>query len=127
MRLNPDNPLVQAIYSFVGPSIERLRKELVEAQREQRETQEAKRLRKEASQIADIINRDFDAFRERLQSQGLSAGAGPDASEADEPAGGEGDDDFLYGGDEPATIVSETGDTGATETVAATAVARRGA
>jgi hypothetical protein len=33
----------------------------------------------------------------------------------------------LYGGDEPATIVSETGDTGATETVAATAVARRGA
>jgi hypothetical protein len=70
MRLNPDNPLVQAIYSFVGPSIERLRKELVEAQREQRETQEAKRLRKEASQIADIINRDFDAFRERLQSQG---------------------------------------------------------
>ena len=113
MRLNPDNPLVRAIYAFVGPRIERLRKELVEEQREQRETEDAKRLRKEASQIEDIINRDFDAFRKRLQKvKAAVAGTGPDASEAEQSAGAEGDDDFLYDGDEAATVISESGETG---------------
>jgi hypothetical protein len=113
MRLNPDNALVRAIFAFVGPRIEELRKELVEDQRTHRETEEAKRLRKEASQIEDIINRDFDSFRQRLQRvKAASAGTGPDASDTQEPSGGTGDDDFLFGGGESATVVSETGGDG---------------
>lgn len=113
MRLSPDNSLVQAIFSFVGPRIEELRKELVEAQREHRETEEAKRLRKEASQIEDIINQDFDAFRKRLQKvKAAAASSGLDAGEAEESGGDDGDDDFLFGGPEPATETSPTGEVG---------------
>lgn len=116
MRLNPDNALVRAIFAFVSPRIEEIRKELVEDQRVHRETEEAKRLRKEASQIEGIINRDFDSFRQRLQKvKAASAGTGPDASDTQEPSGGAGHDDFLFGGDEPATVVSETGDNGTSE------------
>jgi hypothetical protein len=116
MRLNPDNQIVQAIFSFVGPCIEQLRKELVDAQRQQRETEEAKRLRKEASQIEDIINRDFDAFRKRLQKvKAAAAGTGLDAGEATESGGSSGDDEFLFGGDEPATVTNLTGETGTSQ------------
>lgn len=113
MRLNPDNHLVQSVFSFVGPAIEHLRKELIEAQRHQRETEEAKRLRKEASQIEDIINRDFDGFRRRLQKiRAASASAGLDAGEAARAGGASGDDDFLFPGDEPATVTNPAGETG---------------
>ena len=113
MRLNPENELVRAIVSFIGPAIEELRKELLEEQRQHRETEEAQRLRKEADQIEDIINNDFESFRKRLQRiKAASAKAGPDAGEAPVPAGGSGDDDFLFPGDEPASIVSSDGEPG---------------
>jgi hypothetical protein len=115
MRLNPDNSLVQAIYAFIGPHVEEVRKDLMEAQRAQRETEDSKRLRKEASQIEDIINKDFDAFRKRLQKvKTASAGAGPDIGETSDSGGDTSDDDFLFGGAEPATITSEVGETGST-------------
>ncbi len=115
LRLNPDNPLVMAIYAFVAPQVERVRRELVEAQREHRASEEARRLQHEASQIETIINQDFESFRRRLQKmKAAAADAGFDA--ADEPseerqpvADG---DDFLYGGGEPATIVEQEGEEG---------------
>jgi hypothetical protein len=116
MRLNPNNDLVKAIYAFVGPRLEGVRKELVEAQRERRASEEARRLRKEASQIENIINQDFDAFRKRLQKvRAAAASGGLDVGEnetmqSDEP----GEDDFLYGGDVPAAVVQDTGETGTT-------------
>ena len=116
VKLNPDNELVIAIYTFVGPKLEKVRKELVEAQREHKATEEAKRLRQEASKIEAIINNDFDAFRKRLQKvRAATAGSGFDVSESQKPGGGRGDDDFLYGGDEPATKAAETGEVGKTE------------
>src|SRR5437867_2980552 len=36
MRLNPNNPIVQAAYSFIGTHIEEIRRELVEAERRRR-------------------------------------------------------------------------------------------
>lgn len=113
MRLNPDNELVQAIFSFVGPHIEDLRRQLVEAHREYRQSEEAKRLREEANRIADIINSDFDEFRKRLQKvKAASPGPGSDASEEERPGGAAGDDDFLLGGDVSASVTSTTGETG---------------
>lgn len=114
LRLNPDNELVAAIYTFVGPHLEAVRKELVDAQREQRASEESKRLRREADKIEDIINDDFASFRKRLQKvKTAAAKTGFDAAsgeaEGSEPGG---EDDFLYGGDDPATIVEPTGETG---------------
>ncbi len=112
MQLNPDNTLVRALFAFVGPHVEHVRRELVEAQRAQRETEDAKRLRKEAGQIEDIINKDFDAFRKRLQKvRAASASTGLDAGETTTTGGDAADDDdFLFGGDEPATITSPNGE-----------------
>lgn len=116
LRLNPENLLVAAIHSFIGPKLEEVRKQLVEAQRERRASEEAKRLRREAEQIEEIINSDFDAYRKRLQKvKAATSGQGFDASEREskkgsEPSSAEGD--FLYGGDEPATVVEESGEVG---------------
>src|SRR6266545_4719264 len=104
------------MYAFIGPKLEKVRKELVEAQREHKATEEAKRLRQEASKIESIINDDFDAFRKRLQKvRAATAGSGFDLSEAQKPVGGAGEDDFLYGGDEPAVETAETGALGKTK------------
>lgn len=112
--LNPQNPLVAAIYGFVGPRIETVRLELIEEQKLERATEQARRLEQEASRIEDIINEDFESFRKRLQKmRAAAAEAGFDTGPA---TGGDGDgdedeEDFLYGGEEPATIVGE-GDVG---------------
>lgn len=110
MRLNPDNPLVSSIFSFVGPRIEEVRRALVESQKEQRSTEQAKRLQQEASRIEEIINRDFEAFRKRLQKvRATAAKAGFDTSDTTtaDQEDGDGDDDFLFGGEEPATEVGD--------------------
>lgn len=116
VKLNPDNELVRVIYAFIGPKLEKVRKQLVEAQREHRASEEAKRLRQEANKIESIINTDFDSFRRRLQKvRAASAGTGFDLSEEEKAGGGSGDDDFLFGGDEPATKTAETGAIGKTQ------------
>lgn len=110
MRLNPDNPLVSAIFTFVGPRIEEVRKALVESQKEQRATEQAKRLQQEASRIEEIINQDFETFRKRLQKvKAAAAKAGFDTSEtqAHDEDVDDGDDNFLFGGEEPATEVED--------------------
>ncbi len=115
MRLNQHNELVKAIYSFIGPRIEAVRKELVAAQRKEQESEDAKRLQQEAGQIENIINDDFERFRKRLQKvKAASAASGFDSGETEDGGGGEGEDDFLYGGNEPATITSDTGEAGKT-------------
>jgi hypothetical protein len=116
VKLNPDNELVKAIYAFIGPKLEQIRKELAEAHRQHKASEEAKRLRQEASKIEAIINNDFDAFRKRLQKvRAATAASGFDVSESEKPGGGSGDDDFLYGGDEPATKTAEAGAIGTPE------------
>lgn len=115
LRLNPDNAAVQAIYAFVAPELERVRKDLVEEHRKHRETEEAKRLAREASQIERIINEDFNSFRKRLQKVHAAGKTGFDAGETPAQTSAtttEGEDDFLFGGTEPATITSETGEIG---------------
>jgi len=116
MKLNPDNPLVQAVYAFIGPPIEAVRKKLVEANREFKASEDAKRLQEEASKIESIINKDFDAFRQKLQKvRAATVGAGFDVSEEESDRGGSGTDDFLFGGEEPANVTSETGEVGTTQ------------
>lgn len=116
LRLNPDNDVVKAIYEFIGPKLEDVRSQLVADQRQQRASDDAKRFRQEASQIEGIINHDFDAFRKRLQKVKAAAGCGLDVSQSLNASGEPGgDDDFLYGGDERASIVEEAGELGTNE------------
>jgi hypothetical protein len=113
MRLNPENQIVSAIYKFVSPLIEKVRKELVEEHKEEKASEEAKRLDEEASKIAKIINSDFDSFRNKLRkARAAMAGGGFDTGKNESRSGFDGQDDFLYGGLDPADITDENGDPG---------------
>ena len=67
MELNPSNALVQAIYAFTGENVERLRKELVEADKSRRRTEEARKLAEQGSKIAELLNDDFEQFRDKFK------------------------------------------------------------
>lgn len=110
MHLNTENRVVEEIYKFVGPKIEEIRKQLTEEHRFERESEEAKRLDEEASKIEKIINSDFEAFRSKLRKAkaALSKG-GFDIGDSKQKGGGDGDDDFLFGGTEAAEIIESSG------------------
>src|SRR5262249_20526068 len=52
---------------FVGSHIETVRRELEQADKERRKARDAKRLAEQAGDIAKIINKDFDAWRNHVQ------------------------------------------------------------
>lgn len=112
MSLNPANPVVQAIYVFIGPELERLRARLADEDRERRKLAESRRLQKEADRIAEIINGDFNEFitkvepkRRRLEGRG-----GHDLG-ASLLADSEGQEEAFKGGEEgvPAEVDPEVG------------------
>jgi hypothetical protein len=66
LQLNRENELVRTLFAFVGRSVETVRQQLLETERERRRTEEAKRLARQASAIADVLNDDFAEFSSRL-------------------------------------------------------------
>jgi len=105
MRLNPENETVRMLYGFLGPSVEEVRRELVAADRTRRETEEAKRLARQAAEIADLLNEDFRVF----QRQVAAAHGSPNAAGLDATHRG-GDSDLLGPGD--AVLGRDTGTLG---------------
>jgi len=112
MRLNPSNELVLAIYAFVGQKIDEVRRELVKAERQRKATEEAKRLAKQAEEIAEIINQDFSDFRQRIAKVKAKRAAGFD-HHGSVTKGGREKDDLVFGSIEPADVISQTGGPGA--------------
>src|SRR5690606_19553920 len=113
-QLNPENPTVRSIYQFIGPKIDMVRRELVEADKRRREEEDARRLAEQANEIARVINNDFNEFRDRLSRVRASSTGGIDvATEPEQSGTGNGDGDFVVGGDEPAEVVSPEGALGA--------------
>lgn len=111
MRLNPQNSIVRALYAFVGPRIEDVRKELVRADKEKRETEEARKLARQAEEIAALLNEDFTEFRRQVTAARGQPSLAPGHSRA-LPGGVE--DEFLSpGGPTPGTEVSPDGSPGA--------------
>ena len=110
MRLNTNNPTVQTLFGFLGFAIDSVRRELVSAEGARRAEEEAKKLAKQASEIARVINEDFAAFRRRLAQARAMAGSGSD--ELQTPAGGEIDDFLIPGGEIPAAPATDTGGPG---------------
>jgi hypothetical protein len=95
-KLNLENELVRIIYSFVGQKLDLVRRELVEAQREKRLSDEAKRLAKEASIIARVINEDFSDFRLKVTKIAARGRGGVDRQTLSHETGV---DDALRGGE----------------------------
>lgn len=111
MELNKNNAIVTAVFAFVGEHVDKIRRELENADRERRKAEDAKKLAKEAEAIADIINSDFTSWRDRIkQMQGRMSG-GSDLIPEEGPNLAEGDN-FIFGEDEPAEITDDTGDPG---------------
>jgi len=108
MRLNANNTLVQAIYSFINRHIEIARKKLVDAERERKASEEAKKLDQQASEIARVINEDFNDYRQKVAKAKARLGAANDVDEWQD-AQGQNEEELLIGGDIPADLVSEVG------------------
>jgi len=81
MQLNPKNDLVAAIFAFIGPHIESVRREIEKADKERRRERDNQKLQQEASEIARIINQDFDAWRKQVQSTLAKVPGGKDKIE----------------------------------------------
>ncbi|WP_374652300.1 ATP-binding protein [Dongia sp.] len=81
MQLNPKNELVAAIFAFIGPHIESVRREIEKADRERRRERDNQKLQQEASEIARIINQDFDAWHKQVQSTMAKVPGGKDKIE----------------------------------------------
>jgi hypothetical protein len=120
MHLNPNNEIVQAVSAFIGQKIELLRRELVEADRKQKATEEARRLQRQAADIAAMINGDFNEYRRRLAKVKAVAPGTADIYEDRLDAGAPGED-LVFGAELPAEPVqvpetpSASGKGGATD------------
>ena len=111
MQLNPNNETVRAIYGFIGVKVEEVRRELAEAERKRKATDEARKLAEQASVIARVINEDFIAFRQRIARAKAFGTNGPDLG-GPSPAGREGREQILPGSEIPAVVVARVGGTG---------------
>jgi hypothetical protein len=112
LRLNPNNELVRSTYAFIGQKVEEVRRELVTAEKMRKADEESKKLAAQAAEIAQVINEDFDAFRERVAKAKAKA-AGTFDSYDTQAGGGEKDDELIIGSEVPAEIVSPVGGLGA--------------
>lgn len=106
MQLNPKNELVAAIFAFIGPHIEGVRREIEKADRDRRRERDSQKLQQEASEIARIINQDFDAWRKQVQSTLAKVPGGKDKIEKAKAVAeiGEG---IVKGEDFPAVATGE--------------------
>jgi hypothetical protein len=81
LRLNPEHPVVRVLIGFVGSSLEKVRKNLVDSYKEARLSEQARRLAAEANKISDVLNEDFRRVRDRLKEiRSAVSQAGPATS-----------------------------------------------
>lgn len=111
MKLNAKNALVQQLLGFLGANIEIVRRELELKEQERKKDRDAKRLIEEASEIAKIINRDFDDWRTTVQKTLAKAPGGADRLSQGATAPEKGTS-LVEGGEIPAIIVAPTGGEG---------------
>jgi hypothetical protein len=113
MQLNRSNESVRTLMGFLGREIDVLRRSLVKEDQSRRADEEKKRLAKEASLIAEMINRDFLDNHGRLARVKSSFALGPDQSPQVSPSETDDDDTrLLPHGTIPARCEPEGGDFG---------------
>jgi len=114
MRLNPENDLVRAVHAFIGSKVEEVRRSLLEEEKARKAEEDTKKLAKQAAEIAQVINEDFDAFRQRVAKVRAKTRGSSDLNQ-NAPAGGEKDDDLVFGTELPAKQTSLEGGPGGGE------------
>lgn len=81
LQLNPAHPVVRVLLSFVGAKLEKVRLEQVDRYRAARQSEEARRLAKQAEKISQILNDDFRQVSEQIKeiraAASSSTGAAP--------------------------------------------------
>lgn len=74
-QLNAENEVVSALYRFIGPKIDQVRRQLVDRERERAKSEEAQRLAEQADKIAEILSEDFASFQAKLRrAQSVTTG-----------------------------------------------------
>jgi len=111
MQLNPENEIVRALHAFVGSRVEEVRRALLDADKKRKTEEDTKKLAEQASEIARIINEDFEAFRQRVAKIRAKTRGGPNLSQ-DEQGGDDLGDDLIFGSDIPAIITAPKGSPG---------------
>jgi hypothetical protein len=111
MRLNPSNELVRTIYAFINQSVEQVRRDLVEHERQRRQSEEARHLADQAADIARFLNEDFDSFRDKISKVRVKTAGLVDL--ADTPMPGDSMDGLLDGDEVPSVLTSPVGGVGA--------------
>ena len=111
MRLNPSNPLVQSIYAFVGKNVEAVRRELMDEEKKRRKDEEAKKLAEQAEEIAQVINEDFNQFRQKIAKQKAKAQGSTDIHYT-QKYGGDKENELFWGDQVPAEEISPEGSPG---------------
>ncbi len=111
MQLNPQNEIVRALHAFVGNKVEEIRRALVDADKKRKAEEDTKKLAEQASEIARIINEDFEAFRQRVAKIRAKTRGGPNLSQ-DDQSGDNFGDDLIFGSELPAIETSPKGSPG---------------
>lgn len=96
-HLNPENVVVNAIYRFIGPKVDQIRRQLVDRERKRAKSEEAQRLAQQADKIAEILSDDFAAFQARLR-RAQSVTTGRDLGTKYAPTAGEDEGSWVEGG-----------------------------
>jgi len=104
MRLNAENQVVRAIHIFVGTKVEEVRRSLLDAERKRKAEEETKKLARQATEIARVINDDFEAFRQRVAKVRAKTRGASDFNQTSVDAG-HADDDLIFGSELPAQKV----------------------
>ncbi len=63
LALNVQNPVVAVLYGWIAQELEKVRQKLLAAELARRQSEEAKKLEKEAEEIAKILNEDFEKLQ----------------------------------------------------------------
>ncbi len=96
-QLNPQNEIVSAIYRFIGPKIDQVRRQLVDRERERAKSEEAQRLAQQADKIAEILSEDFATFQAKLR-RAQSVTTGRDLGTKYAPTADEDEGPWVEGG-----------------------------
>ena len=96
-QLNSENEIVSAIYRFIGPRIDQIRRQLVDRELERAKSEEAQRLAQQADKIAEILSEDFAAFQAKLR-RAQSVTTGRDLGTRYAPTADEDEGPWVEGG-----------------------------
>jgi hypothetical protein len=114
LTMNPKHPVVAVLVGFIGSKLEQVRQELVSAERSARQEEEARRLAKQATDLAELLNEDFVSQMQRLRDiRAATSRAGSAAALQGASAGGDSEPDLWIAGlDQPGELETSQGASG---------------